>query len=187
MKEEASSSQPASDAATPVVTGDEASRPRKNLPKKALLLVVVLIIAAVVVAAVWFFIQNSRDPLAINSLNSNDFNIKSAQDLAKQPLPKEPVNQTQRYAMIGAYLQAAKQYSYAERYFLKAQEVVDNNNLDKKQYRYYVGIATVYRAMGNEGKAKEYDQLEEQFLEQNYSREVIDQMRSAKTDEPRGR
>ncbi len=164
-----------------VVSSDSKRTPNK-LWTKLILLLAVLIIAGV---AIWWFMYNNANYLNIKSLDSGNDKIASAQQLADQSVPEKPLDKATYYGEIGAYLQAAKEYTYAEHYYLTAQKVVEDNKLDMKEIRFYAQLADVYKALKNNSKADEYTKKEDAFMKANYSQAEIDQMKETPVDEPR--
>lgn len=184
MKEK--SDQPAPKEAAPLFVGGQVAPPkRRKFPWLKIALVIVVI--AVIGTLGWWAWDRQVNYLNISHLKSDNVRISDAKDLVKQPVPNDPKDRAVYYATIATELQAGKEYTYAERFLLTAQKVSDENKLDKKEYRFYVGLADLYRIMKNDNKAKEYDQKEQKFLEANYSKETLDQMKETKPDEPRGR
>jgi tetratricopeptide (TPR) repeat protein len=164
-----------------VITGGPKSAPKK-LWLKIVILIIVLVIAGL---TVWWFMYRNANYLTISSLDaSNDF-VASAQQLTNEKLPEKPLDKAIYYGQIGAYLQAAKQYTYAEHYYLTAQKVVDDNHVDMKEARFYSQLADVYKALKNNAKADEYAKKEDAHMKANYSQAEIDQMKETPVDEPR--
>jgi flagellar basal body-associated protein FliL len=164
-----------------VITGGS-KRASKKPWLKIVLLLAVLVVAGV---AVWWFMNQKGSYLDISHLNSDNVRVKQAQDLAKKSVPQDAKERAVYYATIATDLQAGDENIYAEHFLLTAQKVADENDLDLKDYRYYVGLIDIYQALHDDAKAEEYTQKEQKFLEANYSKEVLDQMKEAKPDEPR--
>jgi tetratricopeptide (TPR) repeat protein len=160
MKETAP--KPVEDEVAPLVIGGEATKPARQFNKKRFFKIVaivvgVLLVAVTAVAIWWIFIRQDPNYLDISKLDGNNPKVAQAQRLAKQTLPKDPKEQALQYGIVGAYLDAGKQYTYAEHYYLTAQKIVDDHKLDTKEVNFYQGLADVYKAMGNKQKADEYD------------------------------
>jgi hypothetical protein len=166
--------------AKPLVVGGEASKQKRPVNKRwAKIRLIVAVVVLVVVAAAagwWFFIRQDPDYLKISQLNSQNTRIAKAQQLADVPLPKKPEDQARHYGLIGAYLAVAKEYTYAERYYLTAQKLADQHKLNSKEYRFYQPLADIYDATGNKQKAEEYKRKESDFMKANYSKEDLEQM-----------
>jgi tetratricopeptide (TPR) repeat protein len=156
-------------------------RVSKKLWLKIVILLVVLVIAG---AAAWWFMYRNAGYLNIGGLDSKNEKIATAQELAKQPLPDKPLDKAIYYGDIGAYLQAAKEYAYAEHYYLTAQKVVDDSHVDMKEVRFYSQLADVYKALNNNAKADEYTKKEDAFIKANYSQADIDMMKGSTLDTP---
>ena len=163
-----------------VITGGSKPAPKK-LWLKIVILIVVLVIAGL---AAWWFMYRNASYLTISSLDSGNNYVASAQQMAGQPVPEKPLDKAVYYGKIGAYLQAAKQYTQAEHYYLTAQKVVDDNNVDKKEANFYSQLAEVYKSLKDDTKASEYTKKEDAFMKANYSQAEIDQMKETPTDEP---
>ncbi|HMI09332.1 MAG TPA: hypothetical protein VK497_02935 [Candidatus Saccharimonadales bacterium] len=164
-----------------VITGGS-KRASKKLWLKIVIILLILVLAGL---AAWWFVNQKGSYLDISHLNSDNVRVKQAQDLAKQSVPQDAKERAVYYATIATDLQAGNENIYAERFLLTAQKVADENDLDLKDYRYYVGLIDIYKALHNDAKAEEYSQKEQKFLEANYSKEVLEQMKEAQPDEPR--
>ena len=164
------------------VVSSGSKRASKKLWIKLILLLGVLIIAGL---TIWWFMYNNANYLNIKGLDSGNDRVAAAQELAAQSIPQKALDKATYYGEIGAYLQAGKQYTYAEHYYLTAQKVVDDNKLDMKEVRFYAPLADVYKALKNNAKADEYTKKEDAFMKANYSQAEIDQMKETPTDEPR--
>jgi len=169
------------DKDTGVITGES-----KPVSKKLWLKLVILaiILAAAGTGAWWFWYQNANY-LTISGLDSGNDYVASAQQMADQQVPEKPLDKAVYYGEIGAYLQAARQYTHAEHYYLTAQKVADDNKVDMKEVRFYSQLADVYKLLKNDAKSDEYAKKEDAFMKANYSQAEIDQMEGAATDEPR--
>lgn len=176
--------------ATPVVAGGsdkvpKAPRDKKHLIKAGLLIGGIVAILVAIFAVWFFFIRQDPNYLNISQLNSQDRFIKQAQDWAGQPVPKTPRDKAIYYGNIAAALKLGKEYKYAERYYLLAQKIVDENKVDKKDVEYYQPLSDLYKAMGNKSKSDEYAKKEQDFLKANYSPEVLKQMQEVKLNDPK--
>lgn len=178
--------------ATPVVAGGSDKIPKihdkKRIVKNWLVVGGIVAVLVTIFAVWWMVIRQDPNYLNITGLNTGGNKaLDQAKLVAQQPVPKDATERANYYAMIGSYLQSGKQYTYAEHYLLTAQKVADDNKLDTKIYRYYTGLADIYRALGNKSKASEYDNKEQKFLESNYSADVLKQMKDTPTDAPHQR
>lgn len=179
------SDQPVNKEVTPLFAGGGASKSKRPINKRlwakvGIIVGTVVIITAFAVAGWWFFIRQDPNYFNISHLKSEDQYIELAKEYAAKPAPDAPKEKALYYGDIALALKQGKEYTYAERYYLEAQEVVDDNNVDKKEVEFYRGLSDLYKAMGNQKKADEYAKKEEDFLNANYSPEVLKQMREAK-------
>lgn len=175
--------------ATPVVAGGsdkvpKSPRDKKHLVKAGLVIGGIVAILVAIFAVWWFFIRQDPGYLDISKLNSQDKYVKQAQDWAKQPVPNAAKDKAVYYGNIATALTSGKQYKYAERYYLLAQKIVDDNKVDKKDVEFYQGLSDLYKAMGNKQKSDEYSKKEQDFLKANYSPEVLKQMQGVHLNDP---
>lgn len=176
--------------ATPVVAGGSDKIPqdprnRKHLVKAGLVVAGIVAVLVAIFAVWWLFLRQDPDYLNIGQLNSQNRFIKQAQDWAAQPVPNAPRDKAVYYGNIAAALKLGKEYKYAERYYLLAQKIVDENKVDKKDVEFYQPLSDLYKAMGNKQKADEYAKKEQDFLKANYSPEVLKQMQEVKLNDPK--
>lgn len=171
----------------PLVMGGAATKPRRDnrrLKKNVFVVSLIILVLAAVFTGWWFLIRQDPNYLDISKLNSQDKFVKIAQEYATQPVPDNAKDKAVYYGNIGLALKQGKEYKYAERYYLLAQKIVDENNVDKKDVEFYQGLSDLYKAMGNQAKADEYARKEQDFLKANYPPEVIEQMQKVKLNDP---
>jgi len=176
--------------ATPVVAGGSDKVPKSPRDKKRTIEIALVIggIVAVLVAIFavwWFFLRPGTNYADLSQLNSQDRYIKQAQEWSKQPIPNTARDKAIYYGNIATALAAGKEYKYAEHYYLLAQQIVDDNKVDKKDVEFYQGLSDLYKAMGNKQKADEYAKKEQDFLKANYSPEILKQMQEVKLNDPK--
>ena len=175
--------------ATPVVAGGSDKVPKSPRDKKrtielALVIGGIVAVLVAIFAVWWFFIRQDPGYLDISGLNSQNRYIKQAQDWSKQPVPNVAKDKAVYYGNIATALASGKEYKYAERYYLLAQQIVDDNKVDKKDVEFYQGLSDLYKAMGNKQKSDEYAKKEQDFLKANYSPEALKQMQEVKLNDP---
>lgn len=87
-------------------------------------------------------------------------------ELLNEPVPEEPYDQIVYYSEIGQNYVAIEKYGDALIFFLKAQEVVDQNNLNDR-ITFYGAIADAAAGYGDQQTADEYSQKAEDYLKQH--------------------
>lgn len=94
---------------------------------------------------------------------NNQF-VQAVTRLQQQPVPDDPIQKAIFYAQFAQNFDGYGNKKDALDYFLKAQRVIDENNLGD-QIVYYQAIADEYQSLGDTQNARVYMQLQLQHLQ----------------------
>lgn len=143
--------------------------------KKFWIVVIIIVVLSGAGALAWYLIypqlESKPDPVKRTPEEQQSYN--NAVDLAQTQVD-DPIVKANELAAAAYYYAEAGAHEKSLETYLRAQQIVDNNNLNKNSLRYYRLIAQQYRDLGQKSRANEYYNKEIEYLK---SQESVDQSR----------
>lgn len=123
--------------------------------RRTLILIVMgnLLFAGVVIGGIWYYLAH-RKP-AVVQLDPENAYTKNIRGLEKETPPSDPMDRAAYYSQLGSNYETLKVLDKALEYYLKAQEVVERNNL-QNDISFNQSIGDMYVELKNPKKAREY-------------------------------
>jgi len=136
---------------------------RSLLSRKRSIAAIAVIVLFIAAATAYYFLFLAK-PAAVTP-DPNDKFVKQVNSLLKQPAPADPIEKAIFYAQIAQNYDGYGDTHNALQYFLKAQAVIDDNNLSG-QIVYYPAIANDYHLLKDKGNERQYTQKYLDHLQQ---------------------
>src|SRR2546423_5638746 len=131
--------------------GSDLSKRRWTPPLRAVIALILLVLLAAIVAVLWVSFHKPKKA-AVPAYNPF---LNQIATLESKGVPSSPLQRAFYYSQIAQNYQAVEQWSPTLANYLKAQQVIDENNL-QSQFVFYQPIADSYAALGNKKQEKAY-------------------------------